>query len=74
MNPETYKVIQIGALPNDLPLPPLPVIKNKEIEARVFSHSSLFTNARSGLKFGEEDHELLDYEKLEWIGDGILSK
>lgn len=74
MNPETYKVIQIAELPSDLYLPPLPSIENVEIETRVFSHSSLFNTARSGLKFGEEDHELMDNEKLEWIGDGILSK
>jgi len=74
MNPETYKVIQIGELPRDLFLPPLPPIENRYIEERVFSHSSLFTNARSGLKFEQEEHDLVDNEKLEWVGDGILSK
>jgi hypothetical protein len=74
MNPDTYRVIQIGELPNDLFLPPLPIIENKDIEERVFTHSSLYGNAKSGLKFQEEDHELVDNEKLEWVGDGILSK
>ena len=73
MNPNTYKVISIGELPQNLYLPPLPPIENADIEKRVFSHSSLFQNAKSGLKFEEEDHELVDNEKLEWIGDGILS-
>jgi dsRNA-specific ribonuclease len=73
MNPNTYKVISIGELPQDLYLPPLPPIENADIEKRVFSHSSLFQNAKSGLEFEEEDHELVDNEKLEWIGDGILS-
>ena len=74
MNPNTYKVITIGELPQDLLLPPLPPIENGDIEKRVFSHSSLFSTAKSGLKFEEEDHELVDNEKLEWIGDGILSQ
>ena len=74
MNANTYKLITIGELPQDLFLPPLPPIENGDIEKRVFSHSSLFSNAKSGLKFEEEDHELVDNEKLEWIGDGILSQ
>lgn len=74
MNPNTYKVITIGELPQDLFLPPLPPIENRDIEKRVFSHSSLFSTAKSGLKFEEEDRELVDNEKLEWIGDGILSQ
>jgi dsRNA-specific ribonuclease len=73
MNPSTYKVLQIPALPDDIYLPPLPPIGNKDIEKRVFTHSSMISQARARVKFVEEDHELLDNEKLEWVGDGILS-
>lgn len=74
MNPSTYKVMQIHALPDDLYLPPLPPIGNKDIENRVFTHSSMVSGSKSGVKFVEEDHELTDNEKLEWVGDGILSE
>jgi hypothetical protein len=74
MNPSTYKVLQIPALPDDIYLPPLPPIGNKDIEKRVFTHSSMISQARARVKFVEEDHELLDNEKLEWVGDGILSE
>lgn len=74
MNPSTYKVMQIHALPDDLYLPPLPPIGNKDIEKRVFTHSSMVSGSKSGVKFVEEDHELMDNEKLEWVGDGILSE
>jgi dsRNA-specific ribonuclease len=74
MNPQTFTTVKIGELPNDLFLPPLPPIEDKDIEKRVFTHSSTVTSAKSGSLYFQEEGESVDNEKLEYVGDGILSR
>lgn len=72
--PDNFKVMNVPKLPDDIRLPPLPVIKNKLIEKQVFTHSSVSGQARTRVNFEVGDGKLQDNEKLEWVGDGILSK
>lgn len=61
-------------LPSDLELPELPIIRNKTIEEQVFTHISFHGKPRGGLNYHPAEGDvLLDNEKLEWVGDGILS-
>jgi dsRNA-specific ribonuclease len=71
---DMYKVIEVPRLPTDLDLPPLPVIANKAVEMRVFTHSTMAPGNKSGVKYAEEEEDLQDNEKLEWVGDGLLSE
>jgi dsRNA-specific ribonuclease len=64
----------VPPLPDDIELPSLPTIGNKVLEQLVFTHSSVAGQARTRVNFNEGDGELLDNEKLEWVGDGILSE
>lgn len=71
--PDNFKVVVVPKLPDNIELPPLPIIENKNIEKRVFTHSSALAQARTRVNYGEGGGELEDNEKLEWVGDGILS-
>lgn len=63
---------QIPPLPN-IPFPPLPVILDVEIRKVVTTHASMRTDTR-----GTHDmypiSPLMDYEKLEHVGDALLSE
>lgn len=67
--------INIDLLPADLleRLPPLPPIEDVAIEKRVFTHTSMAVISKTTVKFTQEKHTLEDNEKMEWVGDGILS-
>lgn len=66
--------VDIDRLPADLILPRLPVIGDPAIERRVFTHSSMVAASKSSVRFMEEKEALVDNEKMEWVGDGILSE
>lgn len=70
---DMFKVINVPRLPMDIEIPELPIIEDKAIVKQVFTHSSAVNQARARFNFGEGGGELLDNEKLEWVGDGILS-
>lgn len=72
--PDNFKAMEIPKLPFDDDLPPLPIIENKDIERQVFTHTSVSAQARTRVNFSEGEEGQLDNEKLEWVGDGILSK
>ena len=62
-------------LPEALPLPPLPPVKDHVLRDRAFTHTSLIQVAR--LTHDLETHnypEIQDYEKLEYIGDKIVGE
>ncbi|ORY29150.1 ribonuclease III domain-containing protein [Naematelia encephala] len=60
-------------LPSDLPLPPLPEIKDQELRQQVFTHSSYYAVPRRATSLDVEGGDkLLDNEKLEHVGDGLL--
>lgn len=71
--PDDFKVMTVPKLPDNLELPPLPTIENAIIKERVLTHSSILAQGRTRVNFSEGDGELKDNEKLEWVGDGILS-
>lgn len=71
--PDNLKAMVVPTLPDDLEIPPLPVIQNRALEEQVSTHSSALGQVRTRVTFGEGDVELQDNEKLEWVGDGILS-
>lgn len=69
-----FKVVDVPDLPDHLEIPPLPPIKNRAIQDKVFTHPSVTPAVRKRVKYMEDEEELKDNEKLEWVGDGLLSE
>lgn len=62
-------------LPEDLILPPLPPITDPALERTALTHVSFHGIKRRDDDFDlEQAEEILDYEKLEFVGDGILGE
>lgn len=57
----------------DLGVPPLPEIPDKNLERQVFTHSSFIQRARKAASL-ETELRIEDNEKLEHVGDSILSE
>lgn len=59
-----------------LTLPPLPLITNPGIRRMALTHSSCHSGdkRRNRELITNEDEAVLDYEKLEHVGDGLLSE
>lgn len=66
--------VELPSLPWHVELPPLPAIDNKAIRNQVFTHTSVHAAHGRVVDFADTDHEQLDNEKLEWVGDGLLSE
>lgn len=64
---------KLPPLPNLGNIPKLPLIADKDLERQVFTHSSYVQKARkaTSLELGEI---ILDNEKLEHVGDSIISE
>ncbi|WWC97719.1 hypothetical protein V866_004603 [Kwoniella sp. B9012] len=60
------------SVPSDIPLPPLPVIQDLDIQRKVFTHSSFIAKPKYSIELFEDDEESRDNEKLELIGDSLL--
>lgn len=71
---DTLRVVEAPEIPWSLDLPDLPIIENKVIEKQVFTHPSMHGKGKTAVTYAEGVDELEDNEKLEWIGDGILSQ
>lgn len=69
-----FKVTEAPQLPDHLEIPPLPPIRNKAIERKAFTHPSLNAAIKKGVRYMEDEDDLEDNEKLEWVGDGLLSE
>nr|XP_019005862.1 uncharacterized protein I203_01180 [Kwoniella mangroviensis CBS 8507]OCF69323.1 hypothetical protein I203_01180 [Kwoniella mangroviensis CBS 8507] len=61
-------------IPSDIPLPPLPIIQDVDIQRKVFTHSSFIAKPKYSIELFENDEESRDNEKLELIGDSLLGK
>ena len=62
-------------LPEDLPLPPLPVIHDKILYQRATTHTSLYAVARITHDLDTANYvQINDYEKMEYMGDRLLGK
>ncbi|OCF60303.1 hypothetical protein L486_02983 [Kwoniella mangroviensis CBS 10435] len=59
-------------IPSDIPLPPLPIIQDVDIQRKVFTHSSFIAKPKYFIELFENDEESRDNEKLELIGDSLL--
>ena len=57
----------------DLGVPPLPPIPDKNLERQAFTHSSFIGKPRN-LQSLLLDGLILDNEKMEHVGDGIVSE
>lgn len=73
ININTYNpaTAPLPPLPEDLVLPPLPTINNEAIERLAFTHSSHAKQGKSGIF---DMGEVRDNEKLEHVGDSLLSE
>lgn len=62
-------------LPSDLPLPPLPPITDEQIRKVATTHTSVYQVNRDTFDLDTENYsEILDYEKLEFLGDKIIGE
>jgi hypothetical protein len=62
-------------LPEALPLPPLPQIHDRILYERAITHTSVLQVAKNTHDLDVEHYaEINDYEKLEYVGDRILSE
>lgn len=57
----------------DLGVPPLPEIRDKELERQAYTHSSHVKKSRNATSL-EVLERIEDNEKLEHVGDAILSE
>jgi len=62
-------------LPETLPLAPLPLINDPVLRDRAFTHTSVYQVVRVTHDVETDKYpEILDYEKLEYVGDAIIGK
>lgn len=62
-------------LPEDLILPRLPPITDKKLEAVATTHTSFYRVSKFTFDLDVDKYtEILDYEKLEFIGDKIIGE
>jgi hypothetical protein len=59
----------------DFPLPPLPPITDKAIYLNCVTHTSVYSIPKRTHDLDTDDlPAILDYEKVEFVGDAILGK
>ena len=62
-------------IPTNFTRPPLPPILDPDLAVQVFTHSSYYNVKRKTMtECLGMDEEILDNEKLEHVGDGILGE
>jgi len=65
----------IAPIPEDMELPPLPSIGDRQIETQVFTHSSYYAGQprrKTTMTPQNTQKVYMDNEKLEHVGDGLI--